>query len=105
MGIVESEIDPRGASHKRNPSLASPRLGFLSYPTPGTVVPACANMKKPLTPCVRGCAFAVWTGLEPATPCVTGRYSNQLNYQTVFSTYEATATAVCEYVFIQKAPK
>ncbi|CEN53624.1 hypothetical protein CCAND93_50012 [Capnocytophaga canis] len=28
--------------------------------------------------------FAVWTGLEPATPCVTGRYSNQLNYQTSF---------------------
>ena len=27
--------------------------------------------------------FAVWTGLEPATPCVTGMYSNQLNYQTV----------------------
>jgi hypothetical protein len=26
---------------------------------------------------------AVWTGLEPATPCVTGRYSNQLNYQTL----------------------
>ena len=26
---------------------------------------------------------AVWTGLEPATPCVTGRYSNQLNYHTV----------------------
>ena len=26
---------------------------------------------------------AVWTGLEPATPCVTGMYSNQLNYQTV----------------------
>ena len=25
---------------------------------------------------------AVWTGLEPATPCVTGTYSNQLNYQT-----------------------
>ena len=21
------------------------------------------------------------TGLEPATPCVTGRYSNQLNYR------------------------
>ena len=28
--------------------------------------------------------FAVWTGLEPATPCVTGMYSNQLNYQTNF---------------------
>lgn len=27
--------------------------------------------------------LAVWTGLEPATPCVTGRYSNQLNYHTV----------------------
>ncbi len=27
--------------------------------------------------------LAVWTGLEPATPCVTGTYSNQLNYQTV----------------------
>ena len=28
--------------------------------------------------------FAVWTGLEPATPCVTGMYSNQLNYHTIF---------------------
>ena len=27
--------------------------------------------------------LAEWTGLEPATPCVTGRYSNQLNYHTV----------------------
>ena len=25
---------------------------------------------------------AEWTGLEPATPCVTGRYSNQLNYRS-----------------------
>ena len=24
------------------------------------------------------------TGLEPATPCVTGRYSNQLNYRSTF---------------------
>ncbi len=24
----------------------------------------------------------VWTGLEPATSCVTGGHSNQLNYQT-----------------------
>ena len=28
--------------------------------------------------------MAVWTGLEPATPCVTGRYSNQLNYHTIY---------------------
>ena len=27
-------------------------------------------------------AHAVWTGLEPATSAVTGRHSNQLNYQT-----------------------
>ena len=30
---------------------------------------------------------AVWTGLEPATPCVTGRYSNQLNYHTVCKSF------------------
>ena len=29
--------------------------------------------------------IAVWTRLELATPCVTGRYSNQLNYQTVLT--------------------
>jgi hypothetical protein len=28
--------------------------------------------------------LAEWTGLEPATPGVTGRYSNQLNYHSVF---------------------
>ena len=39
-----------------------------------------ANKKSPP---LYGRLFAVWTGLEPATPCVTGRYSNQLNYQTV----------------------
>ena len=27
-------------------------------------------------------AMAEWTGLEPATPDVTGRYSNQLNYHS-----------------------
>ena len=27
--------------------------------------------------------LAVRTGLEPATPCVTGMYSNQLNYRTI----------------------
>ncbi len=28
--------------------------------------------------------FADWTGLEPATSAVTGRHSNQLNYQSIF---------------------
>ena len=27
--------------------------------------------------------LADWTGLEPATSAVTGRHSNQLNYQSV----------------------
>ena len=27
-------------------------------------------------------SLAEWTGLEPATPGVTGRYSNQLNYHS-----------------------
>ncbi len=28
--------------------------------------------------------LAEWTGLEPATPGVTGRYSNQLNYHSSY---------------------
>ena len=42
-------------------------------------------------PCISTVAFtllvkkmAVRTGLEPATSCVTGRHSNQLNYRTKF---------------------
>ncbi len=27
--------------------------------------------------------LAEWTGLEPATPGVTGRYSNRLNYHSM----------------------
>ncbi len=30
---------------------------------------------------------AVWTGLEPATSGVTGRHSNQLNYQTSLDSF------------------
>ena len=49
--------------------------------------------------------IAVWTGLEPATPCVTGRYSNQLNYQTKFPTLGIlTTVSFTEIVsaFLQK---
>ena len=31
--------------------------------------------------------IAVRTGLEPVTPCVTGMYSNQLNYRTWMTLY------------------
>ena len=40
--------------------------------------PAKARLKSLLDFCM-----AEWTGLEPATPGVTGRYSNQLNYHSV----------------------
>ena len=36
--------------------------------------------------------LAEWTGLEPATPGVTGRYSNRLNYHS--AVHEAVYTAV-----------
>ena len=42
-------------------------------------------------------AFAVWTGLEPATPCVTGRYSNQLNYQTVLLVKRCKCTIILQF--------
>ena len=38
--------------------------------------------------------LAVWTGLEPATPCVTGMYSNQLNYQTLSLLFRRCANIV-----------
>ena len=43
--------------------------------------------------------LAEWTGLEPATPGVTGRYSNQLNYhsKTFAAHYTATSTALPDF--------
>ena len=39
---------------------------------------------------------AVRTGREPATPCVTGRYSNQLNYRTRICMSLLDLFVVCE---------
>ena len=41
--------------------------------------------------------IAVWTGLEPATPCVTGRYSNQLNYHTFCFVGDSSPEMRCKY--------
>ena len=38
---------------------------------------------KKASPKTRFFYLAEWTGLEPATPGVTGRYSNQLNYHSI----------------------
>ena len=44
--------------------------------------------------------FAVRTGLEPATPGVTGRYSNQLNYRTnLFRLMRFSRTRMQRYAF------
>ena len=38
---------------------------------------------------------AVRTGLEPATPCVTGMYSNQLNYRTFLESVRFVFATEC----------
>ncbi len=43
--------------------------------------------------------MAVRTGLEPATTCVTGTYSNQLNYRTIYSYWECKSNT---YYLISK---
>ena len=54
-------------------------------PEPGAMrmqqVPGLKNEKGELAFAFQG--LAEWTGLEPATPGVTGRYSNQLNYHSL----------------------
>ena len=51
--------------------------------------------------------LAVWTGLEPATPCVTGMYSNQLNYRTVSQRYIVLVMSILSLLvlrFLQNLP-
>jgi hypothetical protein len=43
------------------------------------------NEKRPDKSDLFSLMLAERTGLEPATPGVTGRYSNQLNYRSVFT--------------------
>lgn len=42
--------------------------------------------------------FAVRTGLEPVTPCVTGMYSNQLNYRTITFILQSLSIAMQRYI-------
>ena len=61
-------------------SLASESL--LVPPGATQVAPSSPhNAKRPLARAFY-LLLAEWTGLEPATPGVTGRYSNQLNYHS-----------------------
>ena len=45
---------------------------------------------------VRSETLAEWTGLEPATPGVTGRYSNQLNYHSVFRAFASAEKRIIQ---------
>ena len=47
--------------------------------------------------------LAEWTGLEPATPCVTGRYSNQLNYHSAKCSNWQCPTLTWEYPTLPSA--
>ena len=48
--------------------------------------------------------LAEWTGLEPATPCVTGTYSNQLNYHSGCPKYLSDGDANIRTFFSYTSP-
>ena len=48
--------------------------------------------------------LAEWTGLEPATPGVTGRYSNQLNYHSKLPTCVELSSVRHGVIFESMAP-
>jgi hypothetical protein len=43
--------------------------------------------------------LAEWTGLEPATPGVTGRYSNQLNYHSAWCSFPPRERGKCCHLY------
>lgn len=57
-----------------------------------TVLGDKTGYKKSVYGIVNASIIAVRTRLELATPCVTGRYSNQLNYRTNFFDCNAKVT-------------
>ena len=69
----DAAFQPNGKPEKRNFGMRTPSLEYKW------------DEKKALTSCKRLIllnSLAERTGLEPATPGVTGRYSNQLNYRS-----------------------
>ena len=80
----DSNLHVAKHSHLKRARLPIPPLGLLCYslllalgPNEKSRTQSTSILFFTLAP-----YFAVRTGLEPATPCVTGRYSNQLNYRT-----------------------
>jgi hypothetical protein len=73
-------------------------FGWLTYMAPGKHT-AKKKPRKSLTYKAFESVLAVWTRLELATPCVTGMYSNQLNYQTFSKTRYAFVAAAKIHLF------
>src|SRR5664279_2016355 len=76
--------------------LARSRRGGGKQERPAALCARCMSLKtrapcgapypeKTRAPCGALRNVAEWTGLEPATPGVTGRYSNQLNYHSALT--------------------
>ena len=67
-------------------------LSQLSY------TPECFRIESVRSPSLNS-LLAEWTGLEPATPGVTGRYSNQLNYRSA-AAYSTTVSLQLHLVLL-----
>ena len=63
-----------------DPDSASEAEIIVDQPARSAVLQRRKEKREPLAPVYL--LLAEWTGLEPATPGVTGRYSNQLNYHS-----------------------
>jgi hypothetical protein len=72
------------------------RSGWRKFPKPSLISHLNRNEKpaKPVAVRVSDNTLAEWTGLEPATPGVTGRYSNQLNYHSALEGAHCATGAV-----------
>ena len=79
FGFLQISSRPRhpGRSANSSPCRASRRLP----PPSECALPGAPQKKGELSFAFE--VLAEWTGLEPATPGVTGRYSNRLNYHSI----------------------
>ena len=72
---------------------------FRRFVVRGGIEPPLQEWKSWVLTDIRTDLEAVWTGLEPATPCVTGRYSNQLNYHTNFLRTHFLSESECKGIW------
>ena len=85
MGVIDRVV-PAGrisvrSTSSRTANNASNRWSRATVPISVPTVPTKKNGLRHFC-CNPLILLAEWTGLEPATPGVTGRYSNQLNYHS-----------------------